>query len=93
MILTEFVLAGCPYCRRAQEILEELKREEPRYAGIDIEVIDEGLHPDIADRYDYYRVPSFFCGTEKLYEADPARSRAEARELLKRMLDGIPAEN
>ena len=89
MKLTEFVLAGCPYCRQAAELLSELRAENPAYAAIEVEIIDESEQPELAERYDYYRVPSFFDGAQKLYEASPLWSRAEAKRRLGAMLDGV----
>ena len=43
MKLTEFVLAGCPYCRQAREVLDELYAERPEFAAIEIDVIDESV--------------------------------------------------
>ena len=89
MKLTEFVLAGCPYCRMAEELLRELYAERPEFAKIEIEVIDESLDSALADTYDYYRVPSFFSGREKLYEANPLWPRSEVRKRLVKMLDSV----
>ena len=89
MKLTEFVLPRCPYCRRAAELLEELRAEKPEYAAVGLEVTDESARPDIAGRFDYYYVPSFFLGGEKLYEADPSRSREEDKRLLDEMLGSV----
>lgn len=47
--------------------MEELKKR-PEYENIVIETIEETEHPDIADRYDYYYVPTFYIGEEKVHE-------------------------
>lgn len=47
--------------------MEELKKR-PEYENIVIEAIEETEHPDIADRYDYYYVPTFYIGEEKVHE-------------------------
>ena len=54
-----------------------------------VEFIDESAQPELAERYDYYRVPSFFLGTEKLYEASPLWTRAEAKRRLGAMIDAV----
>ena len=92
MKLTEFVLAGCPYCAVARDVLDELRRERPELEGIEIELVDESLEPERADRYDYYRVPSFFIGERKLYEASPLWPRAEVKRRLGAMFDALLAE-
>ncbi len=91
MKLTEFILPGCPYCRQAAELLEELRAEESAFREIEIEIVDESAESALADRYDYYRVPSFFLGEEKLYEASPLWSRAEAKERLRAMFRSLAA--
>lgn len=78
--LTVFYLTHCPYCRKAKEALRELKEQVPGYADVEIEWIEESEHPEIADRYDYYRVPSVFCEGKKLYECSPAHGYDEIRQ-------------
>lgn len=65
--VTLFYQQRCPYCKRALEYLSELKRREP-YSGIEIRMIDELAEPEVADRYDYYYVPTFYVGDEKVHE-------------------------
>ena len=59
-----YYLEGCPYCRKAMTALEELKAENPEFDKVGIEWIEETRSPEIADKFDYYRVPSIFCGDE-----------------------------
>jgi len=66
--ITMFILETCPYCREALRFMDELFAENPMYKAIEIEVIDEGLHADIANRYDYYYVPTYYVGDTKLHE-------------------------
>ena len=66
--LTLFVMRGCPHCRMAQQFTEELCREDPRLRQIPIRQIDENEQPELANRYDYYYVPCYFMGEEKLHE-------------------------
>ena len=89
MKLTAFILSSCPYCLQAGELIEELYAENPALSKIEIDFIDEAKEPELAERYDYYRVPSFFLGEEKLYEADPKWSRDEAKQRLKEMFDKL----
>ena len=92
MKLTEFVLSGCPYCAQARELIAELRAENPAYDAIELDVIDESVESELADRYDYYRVPSFFKGEEKHYEANPLWPRAEVKRRLKAMFDSVLAD-
>ena len=69
--LTIFVQRNCPYCRRALAWQQELTADDP------VEVIDELEQPALADRYDYYYVPSYFIGSEKLHEGAVTRQQVE----------------
>ena len=81
-----FYLDGCPYCANARKALAELMQENEAFRAVGIEWIEETAHPDIADEYDYYRVPTLFCGDTKLYEADPSHGYQEIRDGLKNAL-------
>jgi glutaredoxin len=73
-----FRLKNCPYCRNAKKWLRELMEEDPAYKEISIKYIDEDEQPDIANSYDYYYVPTFFCGTEKLHEGAATKEKIRA---------------
>lgn len=75
--ITMFVMASCPHCKRANKIIEELRQEKEEYQGIEFEVVDEVLNPEVANEYDYYYVPSFFIGTKKLFEGVPTSEKIE----------------
>ncbi|NTV90938.1 MAG: glutaredoxin [Clostridiales bacterium] len=63
-----FVLSSCPYCRQALNWMNELKAENEEYAGVDIEIIDERLKSDIARKYDYFLVPTYYVDGSKVHE-------------------------
>ena len=69
--ITMFYLTGCPYCRQAEKAMQALYAENPAYAQIPIKKIEETQNPGIAEKYDYYYVPTMFIGQDKLYEAKP----------------------
>ena len=69
--LKMFVLKNCPYCKQAFAMMEQLCTENPEYRQIEIEVIEETEHPEIAEKYDYYYVPCYFMEEEKLFEGVP----------------------
>ena len=69
--LTVFYLEGCPYCRNGAAAVEELRTETPCFNAVQIDWIEERRSADIAEKYDYYNVPSIFCGGDKLYECKP----------------------
>lgn len=84
--LTIFYLDGCPYCRDAMRAAEEL-RAELSCSPDRIEWIEERRCADVADRYDYYRVPSVFCGDRKLYECSPGDDFAAIKRQLRRAIE------
>jgi glutaredoxin len=79
--ITYFRLSLCPYCRRAEKYIKELKQENPQYADIHINMIDENKNRHISDKYDYWYVPCFYLGGEKLHEG------AASKENIKQVLD------
>ena len=66
--ITMFYFETCPHCRAAMRWMEQLFEEDSGYKLLEIEKIDEKACPDIADKYDYYYVPTFYVGGEKLHE-------------------------
>lgn len=76
-----FYLESCPYCREADRFIEELKKENPEYAKIEFEKVEESRESERADKYDYYYVPTFYADGVKLHEG------ASTKEKIKRVLD------
>ena len=76
----------CPYCEQAAIWLEELTEENPEFAAVSIRKIDENKESELADRYDYWKVPTFFLGEEKLHEG--AATKEIIRSVLTRALEG-----
>ena len=66
--LTYFYLPSCPHCRLASRYLEELCAEDGCYKGVEIERIDESAEKALAAKYDYWYVPCFYMGNEKIHE-------------------------
>ena len=85
--LTVFYLEGCPYCRKAVKAVKELWAENPAWARLDMEWIEESDHPEISKNYDYYYVPTMFIGNAKHYEARPGESFEECKGHVKEVLD------
>ena len=75
-----FHFAACPYCREATRWMDELRREYPELRDVHVERIDEKLHPEIAEQYDYWYVPTFFVDGKKVHEG------ACTREIVERVL-------
>jgi thioredoxin 1 len=67
------VTSWCPYCRRALSWIDELKKDNPEYSKVEINIIDEETEPEAARKYDYYYVPTFYVDDEKIYEGVPSR--------------------
>lgn len=63
-----FIMESCPYCQQALHWMEELTRANPKYSDVEIKIIDETLQPDIANKYDYYYVPTYYIDGEKVHE-------------------------
>ena len=82
-----FVLSGCPYCAQANRTLDQLKQENPEYARIPIEQVEEQSHPEIAAAYDYIYEPCMFMDGERVYESHPGESEQEAYQKIKAVLD------
>ncbi|MCH3965258.1 MAG: thioredoxin family protein [Clostridium sp.] len=68
-----FVTSWCPYCKQALNWMKEIQNENPEYKNIDVEIIDEERSPEIAKKYDYYYVPTYFVGENKIHEGVPSK--------------------
>lgn len=82
-----FYLESCGYCDKARRALEELYAQNPAYRRIPLKRIEESEQPELADRYDYYAVPSFFVDGRKIFEARLFMSYEEIRDGVKAALD------
>lgn len=76
--VTYFFFEGCPYCKEADRWIDSLLSQRPEYRKIGLTRIDERKHPEIADKYDYYYVPTFYVGAEKVHEGAATRDKVEA---------------
>jgi glutaredoxin len=82
--LTLFHLERCPYCIQARQYLSELQAQDPRYASVTIELIDERKNKALADAHDYYLVPTFYLGSQKLFEG--IMTKADVQDVLEKAL-------
>lgn len=62
-----FMFDSCPYCQKALKYLKELQTQE-KYKYLEVEMINERKQPEIAEKYDYYYVPTFYVDEEKIHE-------------------------
>ena len=81
-----FYSKSCQYCKRADSILLELQNGNADYAKVEVLKIDEEARPDIVSKFPHDRVPAFFLGDRKLYEATPTESRAEMKQNIEKVL-------
>ena len=87
-----FYLTHCPYCVQARKVIGDLIASNQEYAEIEIEWIEESIHPDIADQYDYYYVPTVFINESKAYEAHPGEQYEECYDKIKTVFDSLLKE-
>ena len=66
--LTIFIQPKCPFCVKALRYIEEARSAYPELQGVELEIVDELERTDYADEFDYYYVPTFYLGREKLHE-------------------------
>lgn len=71
------VLEGCPHCKKAFSLIEELKQEHLEYRNVEIEVIDEQKEEEKTRGYDYWYVPTFFVENDKLHEGVPSKEKLQ----------------
>ena len=63
-----FYLQHCPFCKKAFRYIEEAKARHPELADLEIELIEESEQSEMANRYDYYYVPTFYVDEQKVHE-------------------------
>lgn len=57
--------------------IEELKQEHPELQALEIEMIDERLEPERANRYDYYYVPTLYVNGVKMHEGAATKQKMD----------------
>ena len=67
------ILENCPHCRNARRWMAELKEEYPQYQTLQVEMIDEQLHPEVTKTYSYYYVPTYYVEGVKVHEGVPTK--------------------
>ena len=71
-----FMLKNCPHCQRAIKIMDELMQKE-EFRDVKIKMIDEQKHSEIADKYDYYYVPTYYVNNDKVHEGVPTKEKLQ----------------
>ena len=72
-----FYLPGCPHCKLALRLQEELLAEHPEWRDIPFQKVDESRAPALADAYDYYYVPTYYVDGRKVHEGHAERADVE----------------
>lgn len=75
--VTLFYQPHCPFCKKALGYLADLQKQEA-YCNVKIELVDELAEPELADRYDYYYVPTFYVDGQKVHEGGIFPDEVEA---------------
>jgi len=78
--ITYFYLAGCPFCRAADRMIDELASENPEFAKIPVKKIEERENAALANQYDYFYVPCLWIENKKLHEG--AATKQKLRSVL-----------
>ena len=84
--ITMFTKEACPYCQAAIRWMNKLFEKDIKYSALEIEKIDELVYPEIAEKYDYWYVPTFYVGDEKVHEG--AASLRKIRKVFDKALEG-----
>jgi glutaredoxin len=73
-----FYLAGCPFCRQADRWMEEVVREHPEYAAVEVRAVEERREREFARGFDYYFVPTFYVDGIKEHEGVATKAVVES---------------
>lgn len=79
--ITYFYLNGCPFCKKADDMLQELMEENPQYKQLKIHYIEETENMEYCDLMDYFYVPCFFVDGVNRHEGKATK------ETLQKILD------
>lgn len=58
-----FILKNCPHCLKFKQLFSQVDLND-----FDVEYIDEQENKELADKFDYYYVPSVFYKNKKIHE-------------------------
>ena len=90
--LTFIYLKGCPYCKKAMKAFDALLNANDEYKKVEIDAVEEGENPDRIASLDYYHVPTYYIGDDKLLEASPGDSYEVIEAATKKALEAALAE-
>ena len=84
--ITLFYLEHCPYSLRARQYMAQLCEENPKYAQTPIKMVEEWEQRDLASQYDYFYVPCFYVGENKV--AEGSIDKAGVQQVFDTALEG-----
>lgn len=90
--LTFIYLKECPYCMKAMKAFDALLGANEEYKKVEIDAVEEGENSDRIATLDYYHVPTYYLGDEKLFEASPGDSYEVIEAATKKALEAALAE-
>jgi len=79
--ITMFTMEVCPYCKEARKWMNEVTESGEKYKNIELVIIDEAEEPDLAAKFDYYYVPTYYLDDVKVHEG------AATFEIVKKVFD------
>ena len=79
--ITMFMMESCPYCKAARKWMNELFESDVKYTEIPLTLIDETKQPDLAAKFDYYYVPTYYTDDVKVHEG------AASFDIVKKVFD------
>ena len=82
-----FHLNGCPYCANAFRAIDELVAENPAYADIHINWVEDQDAHELFKTHPYEYYPNLWFDLDKQYEAQPGESYDQTKSLIKAVLD------
>ena len=66
--ITMFTMEACPYCVDARRWMSEILESDAKYKDIELVIIDEVEKPELAAKFDYYYVPTYYLDGQKVHE-------------------------
>ena len=82
-----FHLNGCPYCHNAFRAIEELQAENPAYADIKINWVEDQDAAELFKTHPYEYYPKLWFDLDKQYEAQPGESYDQTKAYIKAVFD------
>lgn len=65
-----FYSETCPYCKRADELIDEIKKENGKYKKIILRKVEENLNQEFSSKFDYYYIPCMYIDGKKYIEGE-----------------------